>query len=508
MAARYRRFAPPAESASDSDDDLGQQSQPIQLPKRKEARGWISEAEWTITIEQNSDVDRLRPPSVVSIFRVPNFLKQSKQLRGGEAAYVPQIISLGPYHHTNPPLPPMDNHKGRALRRVMTRFNINLSNDPNNTDFSSRAKDEILLVEDKIRNTYEEKIDCDGESLALMLSLDGCFILEILRTLGGEKFPVADASSFYEPLFERNRIDYTGFDILNDILMLENQVPLIVLRKILELELNSADNVEKKLFNVLVKSPRSKFYPFRYDMREWSWPPLTAEQSQHLHLLGLLHTLIVSPPCSDAAQTDPNAPDRAWNPVIRIPRAVELTNAGIKFKPCDGGIKKIKFDEKTATIHLPPINITDYTEVLFRNLIALEVCKPTVVQVTDSKPSVVNYVTCYLSLMDELIDSEEDVAVLRKSDIITNYLGSEAEVAELLNGLCSGVTMSRRDLFAETLKRPVNEHYRSKFKVWSAEFVKEHFSSPWRSLALAGAILALLLTVVQTIFSIFSVYKP
>ncbi|KAH9294389.1 hypothetical protein KI387_040407, partial [Taxus chinensis] len=61
----------------------------------------------------------------------------------------------------------------------------------------------------------------------------------------------------------------------------------------------------------------------------------------------------------------------------------------------------IKFDRKKATIYLPPINITDYTEVLFRNLIALEVCKPSVINLNvngakESKPSVINYVTCYL----------------------------------------------------------------------------------------------------------------
>jgi hypothetical protein len=49
--------------------------------------------------------------------------------------------------------------------------------------------------------------------------------------------------------------------------------------------------------------------------------------------------------------------------------------------------------------------------------------------------------------MDELIDSEEDVTLLRKSGVVTNYLGSDAEVAELFNGLCKGVTLSMIDVF-------------------------------------------------------------
>ncbi|GLJ49528.1 hypothetical protein SUGI_1049700 [Cryptomeria japonica] len=475
----------------------------LQLPCARESREWVNEQEWTITSHER----HLRSPWDVSIFRVPNFLKQSTK-RG---AYVPKIVSLGPYHHSNEHPFPMDKHKGRALRRMMARFNINHAKDPTDKEFFFSAKDEILKLEDKIRKTYEEKIECDAEILALMLIEDGCFILEILRTLGGEIFPVMESGNCYEPIFERNKIDYTGFDILTDILMLENQIPLIVLRKLLELELNRLDKVGTKLFRVLVKSPSSKFYPFKYDVDTWSWPQQqfshpqvqeqqVADEEQAHHLLALLHALIVSPHHLDldhAYHTEPGTPNRASNAVRRIPRAVELRNAGIKFESSLGGIKEIKFEQKSGTIYLPPIQITDYTEVLFRNLIALELCKA----------SEINYVTCYLSLMDQLIDSEEDVGLLRKSEIVTNYLGSDAAVAELLNALCNGVTLSQTDAFQE-LKGQVYKHYKSKFKVWLAELVKEHFSSPWTTLALAGAILALLLTALQTIFTIISVlYK-
>jgi len=66
--------------------------------------------------------------------------------------------------------------------------------------------------------------------------------------------------------------------------------------------------------------------------------------------------------------------------------------------------------------------------------------------------------------MDELIDFE-DVAMLKKSDIIINYLGSDSEVVKLFNGLCKGATVSRTNALAK-LKGAVDDHYRSKFKVW------------------------------------------
>ena len=97
-------------------------------------RGWITEAEWTIYIKENS-IDDPRSPSVVSIFEVPYFLRKSKI-----EFYVPQTVSLGPYHHRSAELHDlMSSHKGRALHLMRTRFNNNrnLANvDPNNMDFA------------------------------------------------------------------------------------------------------------------------------------------------------------------------------------------------------------------------------------------------------------------------------------------------------------------------------------------------------------------------------------
>lgn len=509
-----------AESPSGSDDIrtslLKQTTERIH--KGKESRGWIGKAEWSICIEGNSDVDRRSP----SIFRVPNDLK--KESKAGEA-YIPKRVSLGPYHHRSAELPPMNSHKGRALHRMMTRANDSETMD---ISFPDRAVEEIALLEQEIRESYEEKIDCNGETLGLMLSLDGCFILEILRTLRGdilhhELFSWMTNGDYYEPLFQVKKINYTGFDILNDILKLENQIPLVVLRKLLELELKSADDVENELWKVLCPSFLCVMYPFNYrkDFKQWSWS-LRDEQEVH-HLLGLLRTLIVSPPfqtgeraldvgirpymgaclgCGDEGHSvlqnedEEEEAEESMNGVGSILRAVELIRAGVKFKPCAGGIKAIHFDTKSDTIYLPPIEVADSTEILFRNLIAYEMCKP----------FELNYVACYVCLMDQLIDSEEDVALLRKYGIVTNGLGSDAEVAKLFNGLCTGVTVSLEGVF-DKLTGKVKLYHKNKFKVYCAELASEYCSSPWKILGLVAATVLLLLTVVQTIFVILSVYK-
>lgn len=516
--------------------------------KGKEAQG-----ECSVTVEESQDFNPSRSSSVVSIYRVPDIL-MSEMVK----AYVPTRVSLGPYHQETEELRSMDSHKEKAKERMTIRFNNikHLRNDPNNMGFSSRATEEIMNVQKKIRDNYEEKINWNKNTLAEKLTLDGCFILEILSTLSGNTLP--EDGKCYEPLFEKDKILNTGMDILYDMLKLENQIPFIVLLKLLKLQCSSTDSdAENKLFEMMRKKFLPVFYPFQSKKGKkprWSWP-----QSHHHqvdHLLGWLRIFIIfphgqhEPHGQDEEST--NGQDEESNsllPSICIPGqdeesgeharndyrssrakdnakegsegricnrdkdspkydhiypAIELENAGIKLERCKvegckggkGGIANIKFDLSKNTICLPRITIHDSTEILFRNLLAFEMCKP-------SKPK---YVARYVSLMDELIDSEEDVALLRKRKIITNHLGSDAEVAKLFNGLCKGVNVNLEGAF-DGLTEKVHNKYNNNFRVQLAELVREYFSSPWKTLGLLGGIALLLLSIVQTIVAILALYK-
>lgn len=170
--------------------------------KHRETARWIREEASAIHISKESDIDP-RFPSVVSIFRVPNFLKELKN-----RAYVPKMVSLGPYHSngsTN--LCGMEHNKRRALRRMTTRFNDNFISISDDMEFSVCAIDEIFKDADKIKDCYEEEIEWEPKRLAVMLTLDGCFILEILRTLAGDNIRGEQLGrDKYEPIFERNKL--------------------------------------------------------------------------------------------------------------------------------------------------------------------------------------------------------------------------------------------------------------------------------------------------------------
>lgn len=485
-------FEGPREIVSESDDaesDVSQHSLPG--PRR------ISDEEWLNYMRGDPDV-RPRLFSDASIFRVPKFLKDTKS-----EAYVPHTVSLGPYHSKSEKLAPMDYHKGRALRRMMIRYNAKMKLFPDNMAFADNAMRVILSVKDKIRDIYEESIDCDDENLARMLCLDGCCILEVLRTLGrvpNDPDEGNDPYERYEPIFGEDKL--AASNILKDIVMLENQIPWIVLLELLRLEYPEDDQVQTILLNLLVKATWGLFKIF--DTKDLM-QRLTHVENFH-HVLGFLHKAIVGQPsfqdehrisiersyigrCLLMLQDKNKAMNHDFE---SIPTAVELKNAGIKFQPCDGGIDGIRFDQKGAIIYLPVVSITYGTEVLFRNLISFEMCRP-------SEP---NYVSSYLNLMDDLIDSQKDVALLRSTGILIKLIGSDKEVADRFNGLCEAVgTVSIENVF-DGLRKDVNAHYKYNIGVQLEDIVQNHCSSRWKFSTFSAASVIACFGLITTIFII------
>lgn len=538
----------PSAAASRSNNDDEQRSG-VPLPTNEE--------KWIRYIEESSHVDG-RLPSVVSIFRVPGKLMEVSEHRG---ACVPKRVSLGPYHHgRSAGLAAVEQHKPRALSRMMERFNDNRHHRrPNNKEFAVLARNAIVQVQEVIENNYDGKVEYEGEVLATILTLDGCFILEIMRLLVSEMPYEA-----YDPLFERNRLLSVEHDLLADILKLENQIPLIVLQKLLLLELQR-DDVTDTLCKIVLRFLLI-FYPFGNEVQAYVddshllsifQQRLLLEDQGH-HLLGFFRTLVVFAPFGDAGNNsvsidvvntggehaqytmlsnkwDDDAVDGErkrkshslgcslclcfcqlpcwlctqivslfshnggkdeYSVAADIPRAVDLANAGVKFRKCLGGIKDIYFEPKSATMYLPSIIVSDSTELAFLNLMAFEL----------QKRFKINYVINYMYLMKKLMVSEEDVLLLKTEGVVSNYRGTDKEVAELFNNMSKGIVIEPKD-FMDGLAGQVMVHRNNKCNRYRAALLNKYFSTPWKTLGVVVAILLLALTIVQTIFTILALYK-
>ncbi|GLJ47701.1 hypothetical protein SUGI_1007380 [Cryptomeria japonica] len=441
----------------------------------------------------------------VSIYRVPEIIKKANR-----EAYDPLVVFLGPFHHKkDQQMTVMDEYKLQAVDRTVERI-------PNMT--REHLVDKVKELHEEIRDCYEDSAnEWDDNALVSMMTMDACFILEFLQ------MDMPNSSL----VFHSHRANsIKRGEILMDILKLENQIPLCILKKILKLELK--DPVAF-LADTLNRCMGCYFqgYPFKENKHN---EDLIAKfiKGGAFHLLDLSRQVIAdflsdsnsgckadNPIKSCACIATPNGVGcfrgASWEHIIRglrgsaavdgsmMPSAEKLEEAGIKLKQSTGG--KVHFKRRflrSSTLYLPQIIVDDNTEIFLRNLIALEECQ------MQENYKITRVISLNLYRMDCLIDSREDVGLFRKARIIKNYLGSDKQVAKMFNALCVGITEEHdlKDVLTE-----VHEHYDSKLKVWMSEFRKEHCSSPWYIISLVAAVILVVLTLLQTIYTMESYFK-
>lgn len=261
--------------------------------------------EWVISIsrtleealyEKNDDEGVL-----VSIFNVPKTLMSSKP-----EAYTPQMVALGPYHRLQPELTEMERYKLTSAKRVQRRFGG-----------KTKLSDVVRRFEEndcRIRGYYHRFLEeLDRETLAWILALDASFLLEYLHTysvcrrrrecLDGDSRLTGVWTSKMAHLIDYTRRKTAQHAILRDIVMLENQIPLFLIRELFAfIHFNNNDHDDhddrdhKNHDEVLAKM----LFGFCQDLSPFKFVDiqnLKAEQESCLlgksHLLALLYSVVV-----------------------------------------------------------------------------------------------------------------------------------------------------------------------------------------------------------------------
>ncbi|KAK8712113.1 hypothetical protein V6N13_147363 [Hibiscus sabdariffa] len=174
-------------------------------------------------------------------------------------------------------------------------------------------------------------------------------------------------------------------------------------------------------------------------------------------------------------------------------KAQELRNAGIWFKESETNrLTDVSFSRTCfmGKLWLPRIMVDDSTGPRFMNLIAYEMCPDFENDFT---------VTSYICFLDELIDDAGDVKVLKDDGVLYNVLGSDEEVAKM-----STLLVPSPEIYVD-VKLQVEDHCRRKWIRLAAQAYLTYFSSPWAFIAFMGANAALLLSALQTYYTIISV---
>ena len=106
--------------------------------------------------------------------------------------------------------------------------------------------------------------------------------------------------------------------------------------------------------------------------------------------------------------------------------------------------------------------------------------------------------------MDHLINTAKDVELLVKKKIMENWLGDHHAAATLVNKLNWQILQSGGTNHYSNLFRKLNAYYEVPHHSWKATLKHEYFRSPWRGASTVAAVILLLLTAIQTVYSIIS----
>jgi Plant protein of unknown function len=407
----------------------------------------------------------------VTIFSLPCYLRETNK-----AMYEPKLVSIGPYSYNLANLITLQEHKWWCARDFMHRHNLD----------TQECMLMIAANEAKARLCYSDFIFPSLEEFVQMLFLDGCFMLDFI-----DKHHNANPDIFLN--IEKNKSA-----ILTDILLFENQIPYFILHELFNLA-NGNNTCSESSCQL-----RDKFFDLLPSKTFWWKPQITCDKIWHL--LHFSYLCLVPDPNSRARREDvEKIKDRELgfydadkDKYLVIPSATELTEAGVTFR------KKIKprhlfdisFDQNNGIMEIPALLIHDLNCILLANLFAFEQCS--------YGPE--GDISHFASLFDDLIDTEKDVSLLESSGVLINMIGGEKETSFFFNQLGKWNVVKDSKEYRE-LKTKVREYCDSPLHRYRAVLMRDYLTNPWTIISVIAAVVLLVLTFLQTIFTIYSTFK-
>ncbi|KAL6292153.1 hypothetical protein ACE6H2_000295 [Prunus campanulata] len=436
------------------------------------------------------------------IFRVPLLLR-----RHNPGAYGPDIVSIGPLHsRRHKKFQATENVKQWYLHNLLSRMNISLE------IFIERIgkvldqeKECFAEFEKRARDFYAEPLEhINQDDFIEMMILDGCFIMEFFRNFYDE-----ERRDINDPIFNMDcMIQY----LFHDLLLLENQLPWFVLERLYNLTRNYDEPDDTSLIVLMLKAFSShpplhhnshSYLCYLYDHGD----KISQTEKKYgddkdgeavvvvdddnddddhddglLHILDLIRTSIVFPFKCQIDQSFENLEEQL------IPTATALSEAGVKFRNGSAeSIMNIQFEHGVFTI--PQLAIGELTESIFRNLIAFEQCYH------GRSPKI----TSYAVLMDNLICSSRDMKLLCENEVLGKWLSPE-DGSQFFDKLYKD-TLLRKFYYSE-LCFQVNTYYSKRWSKWLEILNREYLSNPWKIISLVAACILLVLTLLQTYYTV------
>ncbi|XP_007035784.2 PREDICTED: UPF0481 protein At3g47200 [Theobroma cacao] len=342
-----------------------------------------------------------------------------KLLEKNENQYIPQTISIGPFHQGKNNLKTMEEHKWRYLYSLLNRK-------PHLEPTLDKCVKTLRELEHKARLFYEdhEQIKLSSNEFVELMLVDAGFLIELFL-----KYAIKGLKRRGDYVFNTSGLLY---ELRCEMLLLENQIPYFILQRLFEIvpipeqcKLSLTELAFRFFRNMIPGDHRLHLAKFGQEGN---------------HLLDLIRYCFLP--------TFPRVKAKQGGQRGLPHKATGLKAAGIKLKKVTTeDLLDIKFVR--GVLEIPPVEVHQYTERLFRNLIAFEQSRS-----DQSTP----HISSYVLLMKSLLQDEKDAKLLKRNQILANYdvidrkqvstlflrLGEEMYVMENVNdfyydGLCEQV---------------------------------------------------------------------
>ncbi|KAD2394282.1 hypothetical protein E3N88_41259 [Mikania micrantha] len=351
------------------------------LPSNPKEQKWEVEISKILNHQLETDI---KIP-LVSVFQVPETMTTKKP-----ETYEPQQIGLGPIHHFQPrTYKKMEQKKLDVMQKVLKDNHIK--------DYELTILNNVKKVVPIVRSCYDMFLEHDDEHLTWVFAIDGLFLLNIFH-------------NYNQP--ELTEVGLKERLVAQDVLMVENQIPFLVLKEINE-ALYPTSVVLKEIDESLCSSSggsSSSSNNFSYPIfhtfctihsplklcSKWQAPSNVDHPLHYMYYSIVNNVSAVFHPCSDVVYL-PYTNDcfevlkkvpkdeivKTYKQIISIletftqskpiiPSASNLHAAGFTFHSLEEhqGIKHTRVRRKE--VDLPVVTLNKDSDVILRNLVAYE----------------------------------------------------------------------------------------------------------------------------------------
>ena len=443
----------------------------------------------SLFLHQGSSSTNGASDSPYCIFKIPQCLTHNMENSYG---YLPTIVSIGPYHNGEEQLKWIQGHKEKFQTIFVSKSGVGL--DELTAAVGAKIEDIKKSYLDLLA-TVDEK---EEKELKTMMVLDGCFLLTLFLTSE-------------ETFKEKNPIlnmPWAMATIRRDILLLENQIPLLVLQILLnrtKLEEKNLEKIALRFFSPFFKKvrptePRGNNAIPAKPQSNMDIPAESSPDFEGKHRLDLIRKTFISilkkvipaePQINNASGSESGKHSSPEPLFLKLKSAKTLYASGVKFK-----LKKVvntflDITFENGVLQIPEIILDDFTSVVLLNCIAFE----------QFYGSLSTDITSYIMFMGCLVNSERDAAYLVQKGIIQNDLGTDDEVVQFFKRILKSYVFDVEKSYLADVVREVSKYSSCWFHVGWAKAKQNYASSPWIFLSKLAGLALLLLTIAQVVLA-------